>query len=86
MTSVCISPDSHKVLCTTTAGNLGYLDIESRDYSTLMRSHEDSISAFSVEGVWKQMATVSRDNTIRVWDLVSMQQVGEMCVVRYLIY
>ncbi|XP_071880118.1 WD repeat-containing protein 90 isoform X2 [Anas platyrhynchos] len=74
VTSVCISPDSHKVLCTTTAGNLGYLDIESRDYSTLMRSHEDSISAFSVEGVWKQMATVSRDNTIRVWDLVSMQQ------------
>uniref|UniRef100_A0A8C3GHI0 WD repeat-containing protein 90 n=1 Tax=Cairina moschata TaxID=8855 RepID=A0A8C3GHI0_CAIMO len=74
VTSVCISPDSHKVLCTTTAGNLGYLDIESRDYSTLMRSHEDSILAFSVEGVWKQMATVSRDNTIRIWDLVSMQQ------------
>ncbi|KFQ93266.1 WD repeat-containing protein 90, partial [Nipponia nippon] len=72
--SVCISPDSRKVLCATTAGNLGYLDIQSRDYNTLMRSHEDSILAFSVEGIWKQMATVSRDNTIRVWDLVSMQQ------------
>ncbi|XP_052535941.1 WD repeat-containing protein 90 isoform X1 [Tympanuchus pallidicinctus] len=74
VSSVCISPDGHKVLCTTTARNLGYLDIQSRGYSTLMRSHEDSILAFSVEGVWKQMATVSRDNTIRVWDLVSMQQ------------
>ncbi|XP_072205152.1 WD repeat-containing protein 90 isoform X2 [Excalfactoria chinensis] len=74
VSSVCISPDGHKVLCTTTARNLGYLDIQSRGYSTLMRSHEDSILAFSVEGVWKQMATVSRDNSIRVWDLVSMQQ------------
>ncbi|KFV43748.1 WD repeat-containing protein 90, partial [Tyto alba] len=74
VSSVCISPDSSKVLCTTTTGNLGYLDIQSRDYNTLMRSHEDSILAFSVEGTWKQMATVSQDNTIRVWDLVSMQQ------------
>ncbi|XP_010121618.1 PREDICTED: LOW QUALITY PROTEIN: WD repeat-containing protein 90, partial [Chlamydotis macqueenii] len=74
VSSVCISPDSRKVLCTTATGNLGYLDIHSRDYNTLMRSHEDSILAFSVEGIWKQMATVSQDNTIRVWDLVSMQQ------------
>ncbi|KAM6114117.1 WD repeat-containing protein 90 [Pterocles gutturalis] len=74
VSSVCISPDSRKVLCTTAAGNLGYLDIQCRDYYTLMRSHEDSVLAFSVEGTWKQMATVSRDNTIRVWDLVSMQQ------------
>uniref|UniRef100_A0A663LQT0 WD repeat-containing protein 90 n=1 Tax=Athene cunicularia TaxID=194338 RepID=A0A663LQT0_ATHCN len=74
VSSVYISPDSHKVLCTTATGNLGYLDIQSRDYNTLMRSHEDSILAFSVEGTWKQMATVSKDNTIRVWDLVSMQQ------------
>uniref|UniRef100_A0A8B9Q1W1 WD repeat-containing protein 90 n=1 Tax=Apteryx owenii TaxID=8824 RepID=A0A8B9Q1W1_APTOW len=74
VSSVCISPDSLKVLCTTTTGNLGYLDIQSRDYSTLMRSHTDSILAFSVEGIRKQMATVSQDNTIRVWDLVTMQQ------------
>lgn len=86
MSSVCISPDSHKVLCTTAAGNLGYLDIQSRDYNTLMRSHEDSVLAFSVEGIWKQMATVSQDNTIRVWDLVSMQQVGETRVSRCLTF
>ncbi|XP_009077103.1 PREDICTED: WD repeat-containing protein 90, partial [Acanthisitta chloris] len=74
VSSVCISPDSHKALCTTAAGNLGYLDTQSRDYNTLMRSHEDTVLGFSVEGVWKQIATVSQDNTIRVWDLVSMQQ------------
>ncbi|KAM9372410.1 WD repeat-containing protein 90 [Phaethornis superciliosus] len=74
VSSVCISPDSSKVLCTTAAGNLGYLDIPSQGYHTLMRSHEDSVVAFSVEETWNQMATVSQDGTIRVWDLGSMQQ------------
>ncbi|XP_051487835.1 WD repeat-containing protein 90 isoform X1 [Apus apus] len=71
---VCISPDSHRVLCTTAAGNLGYLDIQAQHYHTLMHSHGDSILAFSLDGVWKQMATLSQDGTIRVWNLVSMQQ------------
>ncbi|XP_010000960.1 PREDICTED: WD repeat-containing protein 90 [Chaetura pelagica] len=71
---VCISPDSHRVLCTTAAGNLGYLDIQAQHYHTLMRSHGDSILAFSLDGLWKQMATLSQDGTIRVWNLVSMQQ------------
>ncbi|XP_056359041.1 WD repeat-containing protein 90 isoform X2 [Oenanthe melanoleuca] len=74
VSSVCISPDSHKVLTTTASGNLGYLDIQARDYNTLMRSHKDSVLGFSVEGKWKQIATVSQDNTIRVWDLPSRQQ------------
>lgn len=86
MSSVCISPDSCRVLCTTTTGNLGYLDIPSRGYNTLMRSHEDSVLAFSVEGIWKQIATVSQDGTIRVWDLISMQQVGETRVSRCLAF
>uniref|UniRef100_A0A8C6J029 WD repeat domain 90 n=1 Tax=Melopsittacus undulatus TaxID=13146 RepID=A0A8C6J029_MELUD len=71
---VCISPDGHRILCTTAAGYLGYLDLQSWDSNTLMRSHEDSVLAFSMEGVGKQMATVSQDSTIRVWDLISMQQ------------
>ncbi|XP_074866919.1 WD repeat-containing protein 90 isoform X2 [Carettochelys insculpta] len=74
VSSVRISPDSLKVLCTTFTGNLGYLDVQSQGYHTLMRSHTDSVLAFSVEGLRKQMATVSQDNTIRIWDLVSMQQ------------
>uniref|UniRef100_A0A8C3RSM3 WD repeat-containing protein 90 n=1 Tax=Chelydra serpentina TaxID=8475 RepID=A0A8C3RSM3_CHESE len=74
VSSVSISPDSLKVLCTTSTGNLGYLDVQSRGYNTLMRSHTDSVLAFSVDGLRKQMATVSQDNTIRIWDLVSMQQ------------
>nr|XP_030140775.3 WD repeat-containing protein 90 isoform X6 [Taeniopygia guttata] len=74
VSSVCISPDSHKVLSTTAAGALGYLDVQARDYSTLMRSHQGSVLGFSVEGKGKQIATVSQDSTIRVWDLASRQQ------------
>ncbi|XP_027510694.1 WD repeat-containing protein 90 [Corapipo altera] len=74
VSSVCISPDSRKVLCSTAAGSLGYVDIQSRDYNTLMRSHKAPVLGFSVGGIRKQIATVSQDSTIRVWDLVSMQQ------------
>ncbi|XP_010019599.1 PREDICTED: WD repeat-containing protein 90, partial [Nestor notabilis] len=87
---VCISPDGHRILCTTAAGYLGYLDLQSWDSNTLMRSHEDSVLAFSMEGIWKRMATVSQDSTIRVWDLVSMQQLydftaaeGKPCAVAF---
>ncbi|XP_007499277.1 WD repeat-containing protein 90 isoform X1 [Monodelphis domestica] len=72
--SVCISPDGLRVLSTTSTGNLGFLEIQSRRYNTLVRSHADLILAFAIEGHRKQLATVSQDNTIRIWDLVTMQQ------------
>uniref|UniRef100_A0A8D2N063 WD repeat domain 90 n=1 Tax=Zonotrichia albicollis TaxID=44394 RepID=A0A8D2N063_ZONAL len=71
---VCISPDGHKVLSTTAAGSLGYLDVQARDYSTLMRSHGGSVLGFSLQGKGEHMATVAQDSTIRVWDLASRQQ------------
>ncbi|KAF7239262.1 WD repeat-containing protein 90 [Varanus komodoensis] len=77
VSSVRISPDNLKVLCTTATGNVGCLDIQSRDYCTIMRSHMDSVLAFSVERSQKQLATVSQDNTIRIWNLESMQQLYE---------
>lgn len=74
VSSVNISPDGLKVLSTTAMGNLGYLDIPSRAFSTMMRSHTDSILAFSVDGIRKKLITVSQDNTLRIWDLGSLQQ------------
>ncbi|KAM6424013.1 WD repeat-containing protein 90 isoform 1-T1 [Liasis olivaceus] len=72
-----ISPDNLKVLCTTTTGNVGCLDIQSRDYCTIMRSHIDSVLAFSVDSSQKQLVTISEDNTIRIWNVESMQQLYE---------
>lgn len=78
--SVRISPNSLKVLCTTSTGNVGCLDIQSRDYRTVMRSHLDSVLAFSVERLQNQIVTVSQDNTIRVWNLETMEQVMSECL------
>jgi WD40 repeat protein len=51
------------------------LDITSRGYTTLMRSHTGSIRSVAVDPYRKHIATVSEDNTIRVWDSESLQQV-----------
>ncbi|XP_041063040.1 WD repeat-containing protein 90 [Carcharodon carcharias] len=69
-----IDPNGLKVLAATTTGNLGYLDIPSRGYTTLMRSHTNRILAFSVDGIRRHLVTASEDCTIRLWDLDSMQQ------------
>ncbi|KAM4623838.1 WD repeat-containing protein 90 [Polymixia lowei] len=71
---VSISADSLQVLATTSTGNLGYLDVSSRGYSTLMRSHTDSILGFSADGIRRHLATASRDGSVRVWHMDSLQQ------------
>lgn len=70
-----IDPNGLKVLAATCTGNLGYLNISSRGYTTLMRSHTDRILASSMDGIRRHLVTVSEDGTTRVWELDSMQQV-----------
>ncbi|TRY93037.1 hypothetical protein DNTS_025166 [Danionella cerebrum] len=69
-----VSSDGLSVLAATTTGNLGYLDVGSRGYRTLMRSHTASVLGFSVDGVRRRVTTVSRDSTVRVWNMDTMQQ------------
>ncbi|XP_040295640.1 WD repeat-containing protein 90 isoform X1 [Bufo bufo] len=71
---VSISPEGLRVLSCTRSGELGVLDVPSRGYQTLMRSHTDSLLAFSAHPSYPQLATVSSDKTIRIWDVVSLQQ------------
>lgn len=52
------------------------LDITSRAYTTMMRSHVGSIRSVAVDPLRKHIATVSEDHTIRVWDSDSLQQVS----------
>ncbi|KAF7708050.1 hypothetical protein HF521_017107 [Silurus meridionalis] len=65
-------PDFSSVLLE--AGNLGYLDVRSRAYRTLMRSHTDSVLGFSVDASRRRVTTASRDGTVRIWDADSSQQ------------
>ncbi|MBN3306420.1 WDR90 protein, partial [Amia calva] len=71
---VSISAEGLNVLASTASGTLGYLDVSSRGYSTLMRSHTDTVLGFSVDGIRRNIATVSEDRSIRIWNLDSLQQ------------
>ncbi|XP_051537939.1 WD repeat-containing protein 90 isoform X1 [Myxocyprinus asiaticus] len=71
---VCVSSNGSRVLAATSAGNLGYLDVGSRGYRTLMRSHTASVLGFSVDGIRRRVTTVSKDSTVRVWDMDTLQQ------------
>ncbi|XP_053384270.1 WD repeat-containing protein 90-like isoform X2 [Mercenaria mercenaria] len=74
VTAVDFSSDGLKILAGTAQGNLGMLDITSRGYTTFMRSHTGSIRSVAVDPYRKHIATVSEDNTIRVWDSETLQQ------------
>lgn len=72
----CLLPITH--VFWYTQGNLGILDISSRGYTTVMRSHTGRISSVAIDPYRKHLATVSEDHTIRVWDSESLQQVGNL--------
>ncbi|XP_039740696.1 WD repeat-containing protein 90 isoform X1 [Pteropus medius] len=74
ISSVCLSPDGLHVLSTTSLGYLGFLDIPSQEYSVLMRSHTALVLALAIECSRGQLATVSQDHTVRIWDLATLQQ------------
>ncbi|KAJ8284168.1 hypothetical protein COCON_G00030180 [Conger conger] len=71
---VSVSEEGLSVLAATSTGNLGYLDVQSRKYSTLMRSHTDTVLGFCVDGIRRRVTTASRDGSVRIWDLDSLQQ------------
>ncbi|KAM7381807.1 hypothetical protein PAMA_012590 [Pampus argenteus] len=71
---VSVSSDSLQVLAATSTGNLGFLDVSSRGYNTLMRSHTDNVLGFSVDGIRRHLTTASSDGTVRIWNMDSLQQ------------
>lgn len=50
------------------------LDISTRTYKTLIRSHIDQILGCSFDPSRRCLVTVSDDDTIRVWDLDTLCQ------------
>eukprot|EP00051_Salpingoeca_urceolata_P017149 m.231562 g.231562 ORF g.231562 m.231562 type:complete len:1844 (-) comp18876_c0_seq6:786-6317(-) len=66
--TVQVSLDGRKVVAGTITGNLGVLDAEDRSYMTVMRSHCQPVTCVVMDDRRKQFATVSQDETIRVWN------------------
>lgn len=75
MSKVLVSFDGLQVLAATSTGNLGFLDVSSRGYNTLMRSHTDTVFGFSVDGIRRHLTTASSDGTVRIWSMDSLHQV-----------
>lgn len=62
-------------LCVGTEnGSVGLLDIATHKYSTVLRSHTDSVNGLAVDGTGKHLVTASSDGTIRIWNVVTHQQ------------
>ncbi|XP_030654477.1 WD repeat-containing protein 90 isoform X3 [Nomascus leucogenys] len=74
VSSVRVSPDGLRVLSATSSGHLGFLDTLSRVYHMLARSHTAPVLALAMEQRRGQLATVSQDRTVRIWDLATLQQ------------
>lgn len=51
------------------------MDIVQKSYSTITRSHVLPILQFSFEHIHKQIATVSEDKSIKLWDMEHFSQV-----------
>ena len=60
---------------------MGVLDVTTRAYTTLMRSHTDRVLHMSQDVFRRHMATVSADHTIRVWSQDNGQQVRAIVIV-----
>lgn len=77
VTSLDISLDGVQIICATGHGSIGMLDLSQQKYRTLARSHTDEILALSVDT--DRLLTVSKDKTMRIWDLKTNQQSYEFC-------
>lgn len=84
MSLVSVSSDNLLVLACSSAGILGFLDVKSRSFNTLMRSHTDAVLGFSVDGIRRHLTTASADGTVRVWSMDSMHQVSKHSVFFFL--
>jgi|DEB0MinimDraft_12_1074336.scaffolds.fasta_scaffold03100_5 WD repeat-containing protein 90 len=77
VSAVDISCDGLKVICGTTYGSIGILDKSNQNYKTLLRSHTGEILAMDFHKQKQNVITVSRDRTIRLWDMESNDEVYE---------
>lgn len=69
-----LTNDGMKVLASTNAGTLGYLDVSTRQYTTVMRSHTEKITDCCIDGLRRTIATCSEDGSIRIWDISTLRQ------------
>ena len=77
VSAVDISSDGLKVVCGTIYGSIGVLDKSNQNYKTLLRSHTSEILAMDFHKGKGCILSISRDRTIRLWDIETYDEVYE---------
>ena len=81
VTSVDISPDALFATCGTDNGCLGLVNIPTYSYKTIHRSHYGQILDMDMSPCNGNLVTISKDMTLRVWDMNSFEEICEFkCV------
>eukprot|EP01028_Stygiella_incarcerata_P001206 TRINITY_DN11910_c1_g1_i2.p1 TRINITY_DN11910_c1_g1~~TRINITY_DN11910_c1_g1_i2.p1 ORF type:complete len:1465 (+),score=373.69 TRINITY_DN11910_c1_g1_i2:109-4503(+) len=96
--SVSCSNDGLRVIVGSSNGSVGFLDVSTQKYQTIMRSHAKPVLDMACDPFHREFTTVCGDSSVRVWDLDTYDQlyqfdtVGEhpLCVAyhpqEYIIY
>ncbi|GLC33983.1 hypothetical protein PLESTB_000825300 [Pleodorina starrii] len=77
VTGLALSPDALRVAIGTENGTLGCLHIPDHSYVTQLRSHSAAVNAVAMDPNREHFVTVSTDGTLRIWHLLTFQQLFE---------
>eukprot|EP00667_Euglena_gracilis_P002383 EG_transcript_2383 len=75
---VSMAPDASVVFTGTVSGEVGLLDLEDRQFRPLARAHTAAITALALRSAPVQLATASRDGSVRLWDCATGQQLSQV--------
>ena len=75
--AVDVSPDCLRIVAATAVGTIGMMEVTSHMYRNLVTSHTASIADVAMDPHNREFSTVSEDNSVRIWDLDTFDQLYE---------
>lgn len=72
--SLDISQNGTKLSCGIANGGIGILDLANQSYKTMIRSHTEEILQLEIHEYSNSLISLSRDGSIRLWDLNTLEQ------------
>ncbi len=76
------SHDQTRVLISTVTGSLGILNLVNKEHKNLIRSHIQSVLGVDYDDTRKQMISIGKDGTIRIWCFQTGKQLSEFTAER----
>jgi len=80
VTGVDITADGMKIICSTSEGTVGILNLKSHEYLDMVHSHKANIVDIAASLHFSEVATISTDGALKVWSLPLLTQMYEFNV------